>query len=235
MSILRRNSRYRICVSIGKRSLNDVLEGVKLAESKGADLIEIRFDYLLQKSPETLDKIRTSTKLPLIFTLRSNSYGGLFTGSEKERLKIFEEAARKGFNYIDVEYNSPLVENMIELRDLHKSFEIIISWHDFNATPQLGQLVDIHLDMCSQGCDVSKIVTTARRGFDNLIVLGLFKYVRKPTVAFAMGDIGIPSRVLSPLFGGFYTYASLEVGSETAPGQISIDAIRSFLGAGDVK
>ena len=42
-----------------------------------------------------------------------------------------------------------------------------------------------------------------------------------------MGEHGKVSRLLSPLFGGFFTFASLEQGSETAPGQMSIKEMRS--------
>jgi 3-dehydroquinate dehydratase len=42
-----------------------------------------------------------------------------------------------------------------------------------------------------------------------------------------MGELGKTSRLLSPIFGAFFTFASLEKGSETAPGQISIKEMRT--------
>ena len=42
-----------------------------------------------------------------------------------------------------------------------------------------------------------------------------------------MGEHGKISRLLSPVFGAFFTFASLEAGSETAPGQISIREMKS--------
>ena len=46
--------------------------------------------------------------------------------------------------------------------------------------------------------------------------------------AFAMGEAGKLSRILSPLCGGYFTYASLETGKEAAPGQISVQEIREI-------
>jgi 3-dehydroquinate dehydratase len=42
-----------------------------------------------------------------------------------------------------------------------------------------------------------------------------------------MGELGRVSRLLSPLFGGYFTFASLERGSETAAGQMTIQEMKS--------
>ncbi len=67
------------------------------------------------------------------------------------------------------------------------------------------------------------MVTTARSLEDNLTVLRLiseFPGVR--LVSFAMGPLGVVSRVLCPLVGGDFTYASIEKGKESAQGQITV-------------
>ncbi|MEM2806315.1 MAG: type I 3-dehydroquinate dehydratase [Candidatus Bathyarchaeia archaeon] len=43
-----------------------------------------------------------------------------------------------------------------------------------------------------------------------------------------MGPLGKISRLLSPVFGGFFTIASLERNLETAPGQMTIQELREF-------
>ncbi|MCK4579972.1 MAG: type I 3-dehydroquinate dehydratase, partial [Dehalococcoidia bacterium] len=55
-------------------------------------------------------------------------------------------------------------------------------------------------------------------------------------VSFAMGPVGLVSRVLCPLVGGYFTYASLEAGRESAPGQITARELRrvyQMLGNGE--
>jgi 3-dehydroquinate dehydratase len=42
-----------------------------------------------------------------------------------------------------------------------------------------------------------------------------------------MGELGKVSRLLSPLFGGFFTFASLERGNETASGQMTIQEMKA--------
>ena len=46
-------------------------------------------------------------------------------------------------------------------------------------------------------------------------------------VCFCMGEQGKVSRLLSPMFGAFFTFASLEQGSETASGQMTIEEMRA--------
>jgi 3-dehydroquinate dehydratase len=42
-----------------------------------------------------------------------------------------------------------------------------------------------------------------------------------------MGELGKVSRFLSPLFGGYFTFASLERGGETAAGQMTIQEMKT--------
>ena len=73
------------------------------------------------------------------------------------------------------------------------------------------------------GADICKVVTTARSFEDNLSVLQLIsEFPKTKLVSFAMGPLGVTSRVLCPLVGGDFTYASIEKGKESAPGQITV-------------
>ena len=57
--------------------------------------------------------------------------------------------------------------------------------------------------------DAYKIVTTARKPSDNVRVLSAAKALPKQhVIVLAMGELGFPTRVLSPVFGGVYTYAA---------------------------
>ena len=74
-----------------------------------------------------------------------------------------------------------------------------------------------------------KIVTTTNQVEDNLTLLNFTSTAcsKAKVVCFAMGELGKISRLLSPVFGGFFTFASLEHGSETAAGQMTIKEMRA--------
>ena len=50
-----------------------------------------------------------------------------------------------------------------------------------------------------------------------------------------MGKKGRISRILSPLFGANFTYASIKEGLETASGQLSIEQFKRIYSLLDVK
>ena len=81
----------------------------------------------------------------------------------------------------------------------------------------------------SYGAEVCKIVTTAHQITDNLIILNFIsqKSAKTQLVCFCMGELGRVSRLLSPLYGSYFTFASLKKGSETANGQFSLQEMKS--------
>jgi 3-dehydroquinate dehydratase type I len=81
------------------------------------------------------------------------------------------------------------------------------------------------------GADICKLVTTAKSLEDNLAVLQLIReFPGARVVAFAMGDLGAISRLLCPLVGGYFTYAAMKEGLESAPGQMTVGDLRKIYG-----
>jgi 3-dehydroquinate dehydratase type I len=123
---------------------------------------------------------------------------------------------------------SPKLEDTVsEVKAL--SAKTILSFHDFAKSLSLPELNGILEREIASGADVCKIVTTAKRIEDNLAVLNFTSAAcsRAKVVCFAMGELGRVSRLLSPLFGGYFTFASLERGNETAAGQMTIQEMKA--------
>jgi len=73
------------------------------------------------------------------------------------------------------------------------------------------------------------VVTTAQKFEDNLTVLQLIAdFPQTKIVSFAMGPLGSVSRILCPLIGGYFTYASIEEGKESASGQVTIGDLKAI-------
>lgn len=216
----------KICVSIPPQTVTEALDLIKKAENQHADFIEIRLDSL--KKHNQLADIAQCSKTPLIATNRSTECQGKFSGSETERQKILMDAVKNGFEYVDIELSTPKLKNIVnDLRDM--GAKPIVSFHDFNKTPNSMQLNEILKKEIASGADICKIITTAKLVEDNLTVLDFLSKASKNAriVCFSMGELGKPSRLLSPVFGAFFTLASLESGRETAPGQLTIQEMRT--------
>ncbi len=64
---------------------------------------------------------------------------------------------------------------------------------------------------------------------DNIALFNLLlKANKKPLVCFAIGTLGVPSRVLSPIFGGAFTYACIDKNLKAAPGQLTIQEMKKI-------
>ncbi len=216
----------RICVVVTASNDAEAIDTIRRTRPLVPDLIEIRLDYM--KTLGDLRLIREATGIPLIATNRCSNQGGNSAGSEADRIAGLLQACESGFNYVDLEID---IEGVEELAEKIKSLGagVIISFHDFETTPEKKLLEEILRDELSAGADICKIVGTSNTVRDNLTY---FNLLRENTdvkiVSFGMGNAGILSRVLSPLVGGAFTYASAETGSESAPGQLTISELREI-------
>lgn len=217
----------RICVPIMERTELRALRAIDQLETQDPDLLEIRFDLLNRTS--SIAKIRKATDRSIVATNRRRGEGGFFSGREETRLQTLVQAAQAGFDYVDVELNTKNVSRFVD-RLKSDGAQAIVSHHDPRTTPDLAALESILEKVKKAGADVCKIVTTAKSYEDNLRCLVFVNKHAKKTklVCFAMGRLGIPSRVLSPIYGAYFTFASSGLGRETAPGQIQISSLRTF-------
>lgn len=205
-------NRPKICAAI----VNTDLKAIKEVEPL-ADLFEVRIDIIGDGWMEVARQL----KKPWIATNRTVEEGGNWQGSEARRIEGLLRAIELGASMVDVEFKTKNLENIVPL--VKKRVQCILSHHNVERTPPVEEMRKTVQGQLKAGADICKIVTTARTLEDNLAVLQLISEFRdNRVVAFAMGLEGQLSRVLSPLVGADFTYASVEKGRESAPGQITI-------------
>ncbi len=205
-----------ICVALITDSADRLRRDLELVAGK-ADLVEFRLDRMPGARPRDLLAL---SPLPAIFTCRRRSDGGGWQGPESERLALLQGAVDVGAAYVDVEVDAaPRLSR-------RKTTKTIISHHDFEETSD--DLGAIYGKMAALHPDVVKVVTTARDVTDNLKLFALLRRATLPTIAFAMGERGLVSRVLTRKFGGYLTFASVARGAESAPGQLTLDELRGL-------
>ena len=217
----------RICASVLASNMRDITRMTKKAISDGADFLEFRLDSIQGKyNPKDIRKLST---LPLIATNRPKREGGLFEGSEEERTRQLFSAAESGFEFIDIELSTESSKEIVK-KMTKKGVKTIISSHIFDLTPNLTTLNSLLTREISTDASICKIVTSANLFEDNLRCLKLVESVSKKVniVCFCMRELGITSRLLSPILGGYFTYAAVEKGKESASGQLTISEMRTF-------
>jgi 3-dehydroquinate dehydratase/shikimate dehydrogenase len=206
----------KICVSLIEETTSGIVD--RMADLAGsADLFEVRADLVVDLDPLALLRARTR---PIVFTCRSAAEGGGWSDSEKQRRLALLEAVKRGFDYVDIEVRSGLLDVMAE----KAGKGLIVSYHDLEGTPDdLSALYD---EMTRTGADIVKIAVTPRSVADTARLLAFAARARAeggvPVIPIAMGPLGTISRVAAGRYGAPFTFASVARGSEAGPGQLDV-------------
>jgi len=196
-----------------------------------ADVVELRIDFIRNAN---LGKLISAKRGKVLVTARKKDEGGNFEGDEKERLSLLGEAVALRADFIDIELSTDETFTRKLLEDIKKygdQTKLIVSHHDFNGTPSESKLQSIFNKCVGRGAHIVKIATFANSAGDNLKILKLISYAKKANrkiIAFCMGEKGKISRIMAPYLGSYLSFASLEKGAESAPGQLTIEEMREI-------
>lgn len=234
-----------ICIPIMDATNREALRSVERC-TPAADAIELRMDLIKDGKLEQLiaKARRISGRIKIIVTCRRKAEALLAPSLDHSvqkkniprtvKVRLLKQAVELGADFIDIE----LAEGQKTIGQL-KSFcqkkksttRIIVSWHDIHQTPSLKTLKEIFDECAETGADVIKIVPYARQITDNLKILNLISYAKarhRKIISMCMGDQGQISRAIAPLWGSYLAFAVLPGGKKSAPGQLTVKAMREF-------
>jgi 3-dehydroquinate dehydratase / shikimate dehydrogenase len=215
-----------ICIALGFADTNQLLKSAAREAESGESFFEFRLDFL-PRPEEGVRAIRTFLKehpeCSVLATCRRRQNHGHFSGCIEEQVRLLQAAAGAGAKAIDLEIES-VEESPQVLAALKGSAKLVLSYHNFECTPPMEPILR---RMLRHRADAYKLVATARKPSDVHRVLALGKaHPRESLILLSMGDVGFPSRVISRVFGGLFTYAAPGGGEGTAPGQAEARVLR---------
>jgi 3-dehydroquinate dehydratase/shikimate dehydrogenase len=217
---------------------------VAAAIAAGADLVELRVDLISDlNAVETL--LTQPRRIPFILTIRAADEGGGWTGDDNERIALLERLGLHLPGYVDVEHaawqrSANLRQKIGLVCDVRTDAtgdaddtrrprnRLIVSHHDLRHTPtDLGAALAALL---ATPAHVAKLAVTARDATDALRTLAALAQCRRRSdvIALAMGPAGLASRVLARKFGARLTFAAINPDRTSAPGQPTIDELRTL-------
>jgi 3-dehydroquinate dehydratase / shikimate dehydrogenase len=211
-----------VAVAFGPASMAEACAGLSRMRDV-ADCVELRLD-LFQEQFDLEVLLRERGTLPVVATLRPNDQGGRCPLPPDERLAVLVRAAELGAEFVDLEWDAASAQAQAAVRAA--GARVIISRHDFATMP--SGLVDTWWPgLAAQGADVVKVVGTAHDVRDCLMVFRALEQAHRPTIAIAMGQAGLASRVLALRAEQcLLTYAALDGANGTAPGQLTVGDMR---------
>jgi len=216
-----------ICVSVAEKTVDDCLEVLR-----GLDFAEVRIDAM-DAAIEDMERIFSKPQT-LIATFRPMINGMNPPKSlDNDMRKTFLIAAiEAGAQYVDleIESNDTLRREIIKKAKL-ENCKVIISFHDFYATPEEKRLHEITALCFSKGADIAKIACKVNDRKDNLALLKLLDNTdyQGKTIVIGMGNKGRITRIAAPFLGSPFTFASPSKGKETAEGQIDKDSLEKIM------
>jgi len=198
-----------------------------------ADGMELRMDFAADPLAMLDDY---DGDLPLLVTNRVEWEGGE-AGDDAARLDTLETAVEyDAVTAVDVELAALEGEGEYDAARVvsharKHGASVVVSTHDFEATPAEDAIVDRLRRACEHG-DVGKIATTAQDRSDVLALLSATHRLDEAgeTVAtMAMGEAGRHSRAVAPLYGSRIGYAPVDPADATAPGQYDLATLRTLV------
>lgn len=225
-----------ICASIIAHSVEEFLEVAR--GISGADALEVRADGLKVKRASgypaeikrLLRNLRAQTELPLILTVRMEKEGGVFAGSEADRVAAIRESMKLA-DAIDIELRMATQQREELMREAEKSKKpVIISYHDLQKTPDEDAMLEILEEEASLGASVAKLAVKANSKKDVLALLSAThqaSQLKTQICTISLGELGKISRIASLFFGSSLMYGY--VTRETAPGQLKVQEIKELV------
>lgn len=232
----------RIIVPLIGKDKKAILDELSHISKRNADILEWRIDHF----EDCLDsaacfsmasKISSRASLPVLATFRTRREGGNVEIDGKEYRKLLRSLAQSDVvDAIDVEMFFDEADPARIIEATHRTGCVAVgSYHDFEGTPERGELVERIEHMADMGADVVKLSCMATSMADVATLLAATaeakEKVDKPLITMSMGKLGVVSRAAGFAFGSVATFAAVTKGQASAPGQVPIDELKPVLDA----
>ncbi|XWS42672.1 hypothetical protein CRYUN_Cryun16bG0034200 [Craigia yunnanensis] len=218
------NNSIMICAPLMAQSVEQMVKDMHQAKAEGAQLVEIRLDYIKNFQPhQDIQIILKNKPLPVIIVYRPKWEGGQYEGDEHSRLEALHLATEMGADYIDFELKvaSDLIREQKMKNDSATKF--IVSCHINGMTPSDEELNNLAASMQATGADIIKMVSNVSDITEIARIFHLLSHCQVPIIAYSVGERGLISQLLCPKFGGFLAYASIDRNS--FPGMPSLYSV----------
>ena len=161
---------------------------------------------------ESIQSLKESIPLPVIFTVRPKEEGGFYPGSEKDRIGVLAKAISSGVNTVDLELSieasarSGLINEASEAK-----VDVISSIHDTVTTPSADELVAMVKEHANKE-QMFKFCGTVNDHQDALQIVEASHELKDAGLSFslmALGNGGDWARLHAPVLGQAMVYATL--------------------------
>ncbi|HUT28785.1 MAG TPA: shikimate dehydrogenase [Sedimentisphaerales bacterium] len=227
----------KLTVPISARDLEGAREQARAATAAGAEMLELRADYLENLSGllvrKVIEEIRggTAGAPPIIVTCRDKTEGGVIDYKMELRLEVLGSALAAGADFVDFEYRNFLVpdsqEKMLLALSRNPKARLILSAHSFDG--RFANIGKLYRDIAAvYPATIPKLVYKADHINDCFEAFDLLHQTSGERIVFCMGQAGSISRMMAKKLESFVTFASVDSKSATAAGQLTVEEFKKL-------
>ena len=188
--------------------------------SAACDIVEFRVDGMLEEDSATvLARMKEVAEvLPVLLTVRCQAEGGLADLTAQQRSAVVKKFLAPA-SYVDIEVASATSMSEIITAIKASDASLVLSAHDFSATPSPGKIRETFRAAAEAGADIAKVAVRHNSLADLHSCAHLMQdCFSTPVSLMGMGALAPVSRVLFAQLGSVLNYGFLGETS-TAPGQ----------------
>jgi 3-dehydroquinate dehydratase-1 len=236
------SDRALVCTPLVGRTTAALKAELAAIMPKSPDLIEWRIDFFdaIADQDQVLAaaaELRTLVRgIPIVFTRRAEHEGGEpIALDENAVVDLYAALCASGhIDVVDYELSQP-EHHRRRVRAVSQAYGValIVSHHDFNATPSTEQMLATLARAQREGANIAKLAVMPRTQQDVLRLLDVTLQASAaldiPLITMSMGGLGAVTRVCGWQYGSSVSFA---VGQRvSAPGQIPIEVLRGAMAA----
>jgi 3-dehydroquinate dehydratase/shikimate dehydrogenase len=225
-----------LTVPIAAKNSDQTKQQIKAAKAAGAEMLELRTDYLENLSVDLVKNLIAEVKTaspapPIIVTCRDKQQGGAIDYPVRLRVDVLVEALKTGVEFIDFEYENFLsTEKQEKIQGaLSQTLKgrLILSAHNFKT--KFSDIVKLHRHIQTlYPVAIPKLVYTANHINDCFEAFDLLHKTSGERIIFCMGEAGFVSRIIAKKLNSLVTFASIDEKTATAPGQMTIEQFKTI-------
>ena len=224
----------KILTSIMAATTADLREAAREEQKLDVDILEWRADFFESRDLNSFIaaalELKQLAEKPVLWTLRSSAEGGHGPIGD-EYLALVRGMAQSGLlEAVDMELSRGITAEDVALAHSCGT-AVIVSCHNFSATPAFSEMQKTFENMAATGADVLKLAVMPLSPEDVLSLMQATLWARrtfdKPVISMSMGPWGALTRVAGALFGSSATFASTFAPS--APGQYDVATARRLM------
>jgi 3-dehydroquinate dehydratase / shikimate dehydrogenase len=213
-----------LCISVAPVSRK--LAKADLLNAAGqCDLIELCLDHLV-KEPDVGEMLQGIPK-PILVACRRPQDGGKFEGTEEERMTLLRQAIVAGPQYVELDLETaPKVPRFGKTKR-------VISVISLSGPPE--DVDAVYDEAANQNADVIKFAWPASTFEAAWPLLKIISQKRQvPTVGMAIGRAALTLALLGRALDVPWSYAALERGLESVPGQPTVHDLKDIYAWDDI-